>query len=165
MPSVADIARRLEELEKRFSTAEREREEYRALYLETMERCRKLERGILSSKSEKLPPNEDQLSLGVLAMVLNESQQAALDAALDAAKAGAEQEVKAHTRRAPTGRKPLPEFLPRVEFEILPPVVEKKGLDAFDRIGEDTSARSRDTSLLWFVCDAYSVRCVPTLLE
>jgi transposase len=137
--SVADIAQRLEELEKRFSTAERERDEYRALYLETMERCRKLELGILASKSEKLPPSDDQLSLGVLALVLNESQQAALDAALDAANAGADQEVKAHTRRSPTGRKPLPEFLPRVEFTVLPPEVEKKGLDAFDRIGEDTS--------------------------
>lgn len=139
MASVADITRRLEELEKRSTTAERERDEYRALYLETMERCRKLELGILASKSEKLPPNDEQLSLGVLALVLNESQQAALDSALAAANASSEQEVKAHTRRSPTGRKPLAEFLPRVEFTVLPPEVEKKGLDAFDRIGEDTS--------------------------
>ena len=137
MASVDDIARRLDELEKKFATAERERDEYRALYLDTMEQCRKLERGILASKSEKLPPSDDQLSLGVLAMVLDERQRAALDEALDAAKT--DQEVKAHTRKSPTGRKPLPDFLPRVDITVLPPEVEKKGLDAFERIGEDVS--------------------------
>lgn len=54
------------ELEKKFSLAERERDEYRRLYLEMMERYRKLERGILGSKSEHLPPNESQLTLDVL---------------------------------------------------------------------------------------------------
>jgi transposase len=135
--SVTEIVQRLEELEKRFATAERERDEYRALYLETMERCRKLERGILASKSEKLPEGDEQLSLGVLAMVLGERERAELDAAL--AAAAAEQEIQAHTRRKPTGRKPLPEHLPRVEIVILPPEVEKHGLDAFERIGEDVS--------------------------
>ncbi len=132
---VAEIGKRLDELEKRVATAEREREEYRALYLQTMERCRKLELGILGSKSEHVPENEAQLSLGVLSMVLNERQLADLDAAI--ATANAEQDVKGHTRRKPTGRKPLPEHLPRVEIQILPPEVEKKGLDAFERIGED----------------------------
>jgi transposase len=132
---VAEIGKRLDELEKRVATAEREREEYRALYLQTMERCRKLELGILGSKSEHVPENEAQLSLGVLSMVLNERQLADLDAAI--ATANTEQDVKAHTRRKPTGRKPLPEHLPRVEIQILPPEVEKKGLDAFERIGED----------------------------
>ena len=137
MASVDEIAKRLEELEKRFTVAEHERDEYRALYLETMERCRKLERGILASKSEKLPENENQLSLGVLALVLDEKKRAELDAAI--AAAGEEQEVKAHTRKPPTGRKPLPEHLPRVDITIVPPEVEKKGLDAFERIGEDVS--------------------------
>jgi transposase len=132
---VSQIVQRLDELEKRVATAEREREEYRALYLQTMERCRKLELGILGSKSEHLPENEAQLSLGVLSMVLGERQLADLDAALEAANA--EQEVKGHTRRKPTGRKPLPEHLPRVEIQILPPEVENQGLDAFERIGED----------------------------
>lgn len=101
MASVEEIAKRLEELEKRFAVAEQERDDYRALYLETMERCRKLERGILASKSEKLPENGDQLSLGVLALVLDERKRAELDAAL--AAANEEQEVKAHTRKPPTG--------------------------------------------------------------
>jgi transposase len=137
VPSVTEIVQRLEELEKRFATAERERDEYRALYLETMERCRKLELGILSSKSERLPEGDAQLSLGVLSLVLGERQRAELDAAL--AAANAEQEIASHKRRKPTGRKPLPEHLPRVEITVLPPEVEKKGLDAFDRIGEDVS--------------------------
>jgi transposase len=135
--SIEQIAARLDELEKRVATAERERDEYRALYIETMERCRKLELGILASKSEHLPESGAQLSLDVLAMVLNDRQRAELEAALDAANA--EQEVKGHTRRKPTGRKPLPEHLPRVEILVLPPEVEKKGLDAFERIGEDVS--------------------------
>ena len=102
-----------------------------------MERCRKLELGILASKSEHLPDGGAQLSLDVLSMVLGDRQRAELEAAL--AAANAEQEVKAHTRRKPTGRKPLPEHLPRVEIQVLPPEVEKKGLDAFERIGEDVS--------------------------
>ena len=63
------------------------------------------------------------------------ARRAELDAAL--AAANAEQEIPAHTRRKPTGRKPLPEHLPRVEIEVLPPEVRKHGLDAFERIGED----------------------------
>ncbi|MDX2150532.1 MAG: hypothetical protein SFV54_07350 [Bryobacteraceae bacterium] len=38
----------------------------------------------------------------------------------------------------PTGRKPLLEKLPRVVIEVTPPDVQKLGLDAFHRIGEDT---------------------------
>jgi transposase len=47
--------------------------------------------------------------------------------------------VAAHTRAKPTGRKPLPEKLPRVEVELLPPEVQQKGTDAFVRIGEDVT--------------------------
>lgn len=70
-------------------------------------------------------------------MVLGERERAELDAAL--ATAAAEQEVAGHTRRKPTGRKPLPEHLPRVDIVLLPPEVESKGLDAFEQIGEDVS--------------------------
>src|SRR5262245_34358577 len=117
--------------------AERERDEYRALYLQTMERCRKLEIGLLGQKSEKLRGNDTQLSLDVLSLVLGDRQRADLDAAL--AYASEEQEIPAHKRRKPTGRKPIPEHLPRVEITLLPPEVERGGLDAFERIGEDTS--------------------------
>jgi transposase len=132
---IEKIVQRLDHLEKRVTIAERERDEYRALYLETMERCRKLERGLFASKSEHLPDNGAQLSLGVLSMMLDERRRADLDAAL--AVANSDQEVKAHTRAKPTGRKPLPEHLPRVEIKLLPPEVEKKGTDAFVQIGEE----------------------------
>ncbi|MFO0674385.1 MAG: hypothetical protein U0235_33050 [Polyangiaceae bacterium] len=51
MTSLEEIAQRLSALEKRVTVAESERDEYRALYLQTMERCRKLELGILGQKS------------------------------------------------------------------------------------------------------------------
>lgn len=137
MSDVAQIVQRLELLEQQFATAQRERDEYRRLYLEMMERCRLLERGILGSKSEHLDKDSPQLSLDVLSMMLDERQRTELEAAL--AEANAEQEIPAHTRRKPTGRKPIPEHLPRVEIEIIPPEVERAGLDAFDRIGEEIS--------------------------
>jgi transposase len=137
------IAQRLEELEKKFAAmAEqhdgvlRERDEYRKLYLELMERCRKLEMGLLSSKSERIP-HEAQLSLGVLSMMLDERARADLADAIE--HASDEQEVRAHSRRKPSGRKPIPEHLPRVEIELLPPEVTRQGLDAFQRIGEEIS--------------------------
>jgi transposase len=132
---VEQISARLDELEKRVAIAEREREQYRALYVETMERCRKLERGLLAPKSEHLPDGAGQLSLDVLSMVLDERRRAELESAL--AEADDEHEVKGHTRRKPTGRKPLPEHLPRVEIKLLPPEVERQGLDAFEQIGEE----------------------------
>jgi transposase len=134
---VAELAQRLDSLEKQFATARRERDEYRRLYIEMMERCRKLERGLLGSKSEHLSKDESQLSLDVLSMMMGDRAKAELDAAL--AEANAEQEVRGHTRRKPTGRKPIPEHLPRVEIEVLPPEVESAGLDAFERIGEEIS--------------------------
>lgn len=137
MTTLEEIVQRLDTVEKRVAVAERERDEYRALYLQTMERCRKLEIGLLGQKSEKLRGNEAQLSLDVLSLVLGERQHADLDAAL--AFAAEEQEIPAHKRRKPTGRKPIPEHLPRVEITVLPPEVEKGGLDAFERIGEDVS--------------------------
>lgn len=139
MVDVAEIVQRLDDLERRFATAERERDQYKQLYLETMERCRKLELGLRSSKSEHLPKDETQLSLDVLTMVLDDRQRAELEAALAAAEAEGEQEVRGHVRRKPTGRKPIPEHLPRVEIVVLPPEVERAGLDAFDRIGEEIS--------------------------
>jgi transposase len=69
--------------------------------------------------------------------MLDERARADLADAL--AHANAEQPVRAHTRAKPTGRKPIPEHLPRVEIQVLPPEVERKGLDAFERIGEEVS--------------------------
>ena len=42
-------------------------------------------------------------------------------------------------KRGPARRKALPPELPRIEVEVLPPEVQRGGLDAFERIGEETS--------------------------
>jgi transposase len=35
--------------------------------------------------------------------------------------------------------RPLPEHLPRVEIEVVPPEVQREGLDAYKRIGQEVS--------------------------
>lgn len=118
MPDLAALARRLDELEREqnrvrgaLAKAERERElaeaaldEYQRLYLEMMERCRKLERGLLGQKAERLGKEDKQLSLGVLEMMLGESAAAAIDAL-------PVETVRTHERRKPTGRKAIPDKL------------------------------------------------------
>lgn len=107
-----------------------EREHYRELYLQTLEQCRKLELGVLGQKSERLGEHDAQLTMAVLATMVGKREMS---------EPVVEQPVREHTRAKPTGRKPLPENLPRVEVEILPDEVQREGLDAFERIGEDVS--------------------------
>ncbi|MEW6268343.1 MAG: IS66 family transposase [Thermodesulfobacteriota bacterium] len=108
-----------------------EREHYHRLYLATLEQCRKLELGLLGQKAERLAEPEAQLTMALLAELLGRPAQPE--------PAPPPQTVKEHTRKKPTGRKPLPDHLPRVDLEVLPPEVERAGTDAFDRIGEDVS--------------------------
>lgn len=137
----AELARRLavlessrDELAKRAEQAERERDEYRRVYVALLEAYRKLEAGLVGQKRERFVGGDEQLTLSVLSMLTGH------DAAVAQASAPAPvQKVEAHERRRPTGRKPLPDDLPRVHVEVLPPEVQRAGLDAFDRIGEDTS--------------------------
>ena len=96
-----------------------------------LEQCRKLELGLLGQKSERLGDNDAQLTMSVLATLLGERP------AVD--EAPPTQPVREHERQKPTGRKPLPEQLPRVEVEVLPDDVQREGLDAFERIGQDVS--------------------------
>jgi transposase len=112
-----------------------ERDGYRELYLKMLAQCRKLELGILGQKSERLGQNEAQLTMAVLATLLGHNAVVAPEPPelIDT------QPVREHERQKPTGRKPLPETLPRVEIEILPDHVQREGLDAFERIGEDVS--------------------------
>jgi transposase len=109
-----------------------ERERYRTLYLQMLELNKKLERGLLGQKAEKLPPDQAQLTLALLATLLGDRPGAE-------SPAEAVQQIGPHTRSKPTGRKPLPENLPRVEIEILPDEVKRGGLDAFVKIGEEVS--------------------------
>jgi len=148
--SEIEITRRLEDLEKLVATLraehttlqadhatlERQRDEYHRLYLETMERCRMLERGILASKSERHEASDQQLALSVLGMMLSDRERRDVEEALKKAETVS---VPEHTRQKPTGRKPIPDDLPRIDVEILPPEVQREGLDAFERIGEEVS--------------------------
>jgi len=133
---VAELAQRLEALERKVAAAESERDQYRQLYLETMERCRKLELGLVGRKSERLASDEGQLSLAMLETVLGERTSAEVEAMLAELRTA---EVRAHSRQKPTGRKPIAEHLPRVEIIVVPPEVEREGTDAFERIGEEVS--------------------------
>jgi transposase len=108
-----------------------EREQYRTLYLQTLELCRKLEQGLLGQKREKLAPGEQQLTLALLGQLLGEGR--------PAAAAPETTPVAGHERQKPTGRKPLPDKLPRIDVEVVPPEVQQQGLDAFERIGEDVT--------------------------
>ena len=117
----------------RIEKVEQERDRYRQLYLEMLERCRMLEKGLLGQKAEKLSPNEAQLTMQVLGGLL----QATTEDDDQPASAESEDEQKPPRKhRKRTGRQ-LPEDLPRVEIEILPDEVQREGLDAFERIGED----------------------------
>jgi hypothetical protein len=58
------------DIEKRLGALEKDVAHYKRLYLETLERCRKLEVGLLASKSEHLPSSDSQLALSVLGMML-----------------------------------------------------------------------------------------------
>lgn len=113
------------------STTEKARDQYHQLYLETLERCRKLERGLVGQKSERTPHDDAQLSLGMLGLLLNKDDAPPSEPS--------ETEVKPHTRSKPTGRKPLPETLPRIDIYVLPDEVQRLGLDAFRKIGEDVT--------------------------
>jgi hypothetical protein len=136
-PGVSEeaIAQMLADNERLVADNERlatEREHYRELYLRTLEQCRKLELGLLGQKSERLGTNEAQLTMAVLATLLGERANAADEPAPT-------QPVREHERHKPTGRKPLPAHLPRVDVEVLPDDVQREGLDAFERIGQDIS--------------------------
>jgi transposase len=110
-----------------------EREHYRELYLQTLAQCRKLELGLVGPKSERLGEHDSQLTMAVLATLLRQRDDQVT------APPPVEQPVREHTRHKPTGRKPLPDHLPRIDVEILPDEVQREGLDAFERIGEDVS--------------------------
>lgn len=139
MSELDALLRRLEFLEgeqaqirEDLESVKSERDIYHELYQQALERCRKLELGLRGQTSERLP-NEAQLSFEVLKMMLAE------DGRTDLSELEEPQVVQAHKRRKPTGRKPLPEHLPRVEIEILPDIVKREGLDAFEKIGEDVT--------------------------
>ena len=136
MAEVAELAKRLDEvieqqqlLQATLDEMKRERDAYRALYHEMLERNRNLERGLLAPKTERLMPKE-QLSLAVLGELLPDVPP--LDD-LDE-----EQAIEAHTRQKPK-RKPIPEHLPRREHVLVPAEVLAEGIEKFEKIGEEVT--------------------------
>jgi transposase len=125
---VTSLLARIEELERRQAQLERERDEYRKLYLLAREEIEQLKRGLLGQKAQRAPKEDSQLALFLLELGLG---------APGAGDDERRQRVAEHERRQPV-RKPLPEHLPRVRVELVPPEVEREGLDAFEPIGSET---------------------------
>jgi transposase len=109
-----------------------ERDRYRELYVKTLELYRKLEQGLIGQKRERVTDDGAQLRLALLG-VLQGGEPATAEPKADSTQ------VPAHTRAKPTGRKPLPEHLPRIDVEVVPDEVQRLGLDAFEKISEDVS--------------------------
>jgi len=132
---VHDTARtdELDTLRAQLARVAEEREHYHQLYLAALEKMRKLELGLLGQKAERLPDPEAQLALGLLAQLLGRPAPGEPPAPPQT------QTIPEHTRKKPTGRKPLPAHIPRVDVEVLPDEVTRAGLDAFEKIGEEVS--------------------------
>ena len=139
-----DVAERLAALEKKLESLqasndklEEERDRYRKLYLEMLDKARKLEVGLLGQKAERSPTANEQLTMQLLAGLLGERGDAQ-DAEADGVDLEAEPDGPAKKpKRKPTGRKPVPEHLPVVDIEVIPDDVMDRGLEHFDRVGEE----------------------------
>lgn len=130
MPESPTSSLTFEELAARLAVVERERDEYKQLYVATLESFRKLEAGLTRHVRERFDGGE-QLALSLMAM-MTPGQSAGVSPPTQT-------EVAAHKRVKPTGRKPLPAELPHIDIEVTPPDVQRKGLDAFVRIGEQVT--------------------------
>ena len=124
----------LEKLTGRVAKLEEERDAYQKLYLEMLERCRKLERGLRGQPAERLSDNDEQLSLAMLGMMLTNDEHVPPEEESRRER----QRVPEHERRKPK-RKPLPDNLPRIDIVVLPHEVEREGLDAFEQIGQEVT--------------------------
>lgn len=126
---VEELAARLRTLSESNKQLESERDEYKRVYVALLEAYRRLEAGLVGQKRERFVGSDEQLTLAeLLKLVVPVAPEIAPTT-----------EVPAHERAKPTGRKPLPEKLPRVVVEVVPLEVQNAGLDAFHRIGEDVS--------------------------
>lgn len=127
--SLEVLAARLTALESERDAARTERDEYKRLYVALLEGYRKLEAGLVGQKRERFVGSAEQGVLPDLLKMLVPSTPTP----------SVTTEVPAHTRSRPTGRKPLPEKLPRIEVQVVPLEVQKAGLDAYECIGVDES--------------------------
>lgn len=138
----AERGRRLAALEAAHVEVVKERDEYRSVYVALLEAYRKLQAGLTRHDRERFVAGDEQLTMSLLSMLTSAGAATDADASANAPQTPLQeppQHVEAHERRKPTGRKPLPDHLPRIEVEVLPLEVQHAGLDAFDRIGEDVT--------------------------
>ena len=110
---------------------EQERDEYRTLVLHLREENERLKRGLLGQKAERLAKHDAQLTMALLDLCLGGTPN------LQGPLPEPEHKVLEHTRKKPV-RKPFPQDLPRVHIEILPPEVQREGIQHFECIGSDT---------------------------
>jgi transposase len=116
----------------RLATLTTERDTYKKLYLEALGEIRKLELGIVGKGRERDLGDPNQITMSILEMLTG----AVL---ADAPPEPEKDTVREHQRAKPTGRQILPEKLPRIDVEVLPPEVQARGTDAFEKIGEDVT--------------------------
>jgi len=67
---VASLLTRIAELEKSQARLERERDEYRKLYLLAREEIAQLKRGLIGQKAQRAPKDDSQLALFLLELAL-----------------------------------------------------------------------------------------------
>ena len=150
---VAELARDIAELQAANATLKEERDRYRKLYQQMLEKARKLELGLLGQKSERLPSSDEQLSRHVLAGLLAEQGMTLDSDDHDGAPSESEDDAEAaepKQRSKPTGRRPIPEHLPVVDIEVIPDEVLQAGLEHFERVGEEvlSTLERRPSSLV-----------------
>lgn len=119
----------------RFEEADARFKNLHAAYMELLATCKRLERGILAQQSrERLSPENSQLTLGILETLLR-SRETTNPAQTPVSTLAPGPGPKPR----PTGRRPLPQNLPRIQLVLYPPEVEREGLDAFEVIGREVS--------------------------
>ena len=123
-------------LRERLTKAETERDEYRKLIALLREEIERLKRGLLGQKAERIPKNDAQLSLAILGLL--EAGKSLAETPAPAHETAEETETITYERRKPARRAP-PENLPVVTLEVIPDDVQRKGLENFERIGQDES--------------------------
>ena len=131
--SIAETLAQFDAKQAELTKLQRERDEYKKLAAHLREENERLKRGLLGKKAEKLPQNDAQLSLAILGLMLGGSEEPAPPPAEEEET----QVIPEHTRKVPKRRGPSDDW-PRVYIELVPPEVEREGLDAFDVIGQES---------------------------
>ncbi len=141
-----DAAARIEELEAKLARAQHERDEYKKLYeLVILELARVKRHLRAQNTSEKVDAAQVQLAFAQVANLVLPPGLAEQIAEDENAEREAEQPAENKKRgRAPQGRNPLPEHLPKERIELHPPEALRTCSccsQAMHVIGEETSER------------------------